>query len=208
MLAGLHPNHGEPAWICARPPRARLAAVRFTDSLGYGCLPRLCATCLRSPQPASRTGRRRIEHRRPCLGPAYADAPVRPGPADPGSITVIRVPVDAGVAPWAIAAPGAPSIVRARVPRSTAKQWHPRHLVRRADRRLPYSARAVGEHGRRTVSALRVKRQRQSPAARCHLPSIDEAEGVVAFSSGDGRRLLIVDDRGGYAVFDYPEAAQ
>ena len=130
------------------------------------------------------------------------------GPADPGSITVIRVPVDAGVAPWAIAAPGAPSIVRARVPRSTGKQWHPRHLVRRADRRLPYSARAVGEHGRRTVSALRVERQRQSPAARCHLPSIDEAEGVVAFSTGDGRRLLIVDDRGGYAVFDYPEAAQ
>ena len=33
-------------------------------------------------------------------------------------------------------------------------------------------------------------------------------ERVVAFSTGDGRRLLIVDDRGGYAVFDYPEAAQ
>jgi len=33
-------------------------------------------------------------------------------------------------------------------------------------------------------------------------------EGVVAFSSGDERRLLIVDDRGGYAVFDYPAAAQ
>jgi hypothetical protein len=33
-------------------------------------------------------------------------------------------------------------------------------------------------------------------------------EGVFAFSSGDERKLLIVDDRGGYAVFDYPEAAQ
>jgi hypothetical protein len=33
-------------------------------------------------------------------------------------------------------------------------------------------------------------------------------EGVVAFSSGAERKLLIVDDRGGYAVFDYPEAAQ
>ena len=29
-------------------------------------------------------------------------------------------------------------------------------------------------------------------------------EGVVAFTTGDERRLLIVDDRGGYAVVDYP----
>jgi hypothetical protein len=33
-------------------------------------------------------------------------------------------------------------------------------------------------------------------------------EGVVAFSNGDERRLPIVDDRGGYAVFDHPESDQ
>ena len=33
-------------------------------------------------------------------------------------------------------------------------------------------------------------------------------EGVVAFSSGDERKLLGVDDLGGYAVFDYPESDQ
>ena len=33
-------------------------------------------------------------------------------------------------------------------------------------------------------------------------------EGVVAFSSGDERKLLIVDDRGGYAVLDYPAGDQ
>jgi hypothetical protein len=33
-------------------------------------------------------------------------------------------------------------------------------------------------------------------------------EGVVAFSSGDTRRLLVVDDAGGYAVFDYPRKRQ
>jgi hypothetical protein len=33
-------------------------------------------------------------------------------------------------------------------------------------------------------------------------------EGVVAFSSGDERRLLIVDDGGGYSVFDYPASDQ
>ena len=33
-------------------------------------------------------------------------------------------------------------------------------------------------------------------------------EGMVAFSSGDKRRLLIVDDRGGYAVVGYPKRDQ
>ena len=33
-------------------------------------------------------------------------------------------------------------------------------------------------------------------------------EGVVAFSSGDERRLLIVDDGGGYAVVGYPKRDQ
>ena len=33
-------------------------------------------------------------------------------------------------------------------------------------------------------------------------------EGVVAFGGGDERKLLIVDDRGGYAVFGYPKPDQ
>jgi hypothetical protein len=33
-------------------------------------------------------------------------------------------------------------------------------------------------------------------------------EGVVAIVGGDGNRILVVDDRGGYAVFDYPQKRQ
>jgi hypothetical protein len=33
-------------------------------------------------------------------------------------------------------------------------------------------------------------------------------EGVFAFSSGDERKLLIVDDGGGYAMVDYPASDQ
>ena len=33
-------------------------------------------------------------------------------------------------------------------------------------------------------------------------------EGVVAFSSDDHARVLVVDDRGGYSVFDYPGTRQ
>ena len=101
------------------------------------------------------------------------------GPADPGSITVIRVPVDAtGVAPWNTEALGAPSIVHARIPRSNAKQGIRDISYDEQTGDFLDSARAVEEHGRRTVSALHVERQRRRPRApRCHLPSIDEARG-------------------------------
>ena len=33
-------------------------------------------------------------------------------------------------------------------------------------------------------------------------------EGVATFGSGDKKKVLIVDDSGGFAVFDYPEKAQ
>jgi hypothetical protein len=130
------------------------------------------------------------------------------GPADPGSITVIRVPVDAGVAPWTIGALGAPSIVRARVPRSSARQ---------GVRDISYDEQ-TGDFlillGRSTSTG-------DEPFQLCAWNGSDNVElldvtfhrsmkpeGVVAFTSGDERRLLIVDDRGGYAVFDYPESDQ
>jgi hypothetical protein len=131
------------------------------------------------------------------------------GPADPGSITVIRVPVDAGVAPWAIGALEAPSIVRARVPRSTAKQ---------GIRDISYDEQT----GDFLVLLGRSRSTGDEPFQLCawnggsdKVQLLDvtfhrsmKPEGVVAFSSGDERKLLIVDDGGGYAVFDYPEAAQ
>jgi hypothetical protein len=122
---------------------------------------------------------------------------------------VIRVPVDAGVAPWAIGALEAPSIVRARVPGSSAKQ---------GIRDISYDEQ-TGDFlillGRSTSTG-------DAPFQLCtwngssdNVELLDVAfhrsmkpEGVVAFSSGDERRLLVVDDGGGYAVFDYPEAAQ
>ena len=100
------------------------------------------------------------------------------GPADPGSITMIRVPVNAGVAPWALGALAAPSIVRARVPGSTAKQ---------GIRDISYDEQ-TGDFlillGRSTSTGNEPfqlcawnGQQRRHPAARCHLPSIDEAGG-------------------------------
>ena len=127
------------------------------------------------------------------------------GPAEPGSITVIRVPVDAGVAPWTMEALGAPSIVRARIPRSSAKQ---------GIRDISYDEQT----GDFLVLLGRSTSTGDEPFQLCawngssdNVELLDvrfhrsmKPEGVVAFSSGDERRLLIVDDRGGYAVCRLP----
>ena len=131
------------------------------------------------------------------------------GPADSGSITVIRVPVDAGVAPWSTAALEAPSIVRARMPRSSAKQ---------GIRDISYDEQT----GNFVVLLGRSTSTGDEPFQLCAWNGTSDGvelldvrfhrsmkpEGVVAFSSGDERRLVIVDDRGGYAVCDYPERDQ
>jgi hypothetical protein len=130
------------------------------------------------------------------------------GPADPGSITAVRVPVDARVAPWATTALEAPSIVRARLPGPSAKQ---------GIRDISYDEQ-TGDFlillGRSTSTG-------DEPFQLCAWNGSDNVElldvtfhrstkpeGVVAFSCGDERRVLVVDDRGGYAVFDYPGRAR
>jgi Protein of unknown function (DUF3616) len=131
------------------------------------------------------------------------------GPADTGSITVIRVPIDADIAPWTVGALEAPSIVRVRVPKSNAKQ---------GIRDISYDQQT----GDFLILIGRSKSTGDEPFQLCawngssdDLQLFDvtfhrsmKPEGIVAFSSGDERKLLIVDDRGGYAVFDYPASDQ
>jgi hypothetical protein len=131
------------------------------------------------------------------------------GPAHPGSITMIRVPVDAGVAQWTIGALEAPSIVRARVPRSSGKQ---------GVRDMSYDQQ-TGDFliliGRSTSTGDEPFQLCAWDGSSGNVELLDvtfhrsmKPEGVVAFSSGDERKLLIVDDRGGYAVIDYPAKDQ
>ena len=103
----------------------------------------------------------------------------------------------------------APSIVRARVSRSTAKQ---------GIRDISYDQQT----GDFLILLGRSMSSGDEPFQLCAWNgSSDDVqlfdvtfhrsmkpEGVVAFSSGDERKLLIVDDCGGYAVFDYPESDQ
>ena len=119
------------------------------------------------------------------------------------------VPIDADVAPWTIGALEAPSIVRVRVPKSTAKQ---------GIRDISYDQQT----GDFLILIGRSKSTGDEPFQLCawngssdNVELLDvtfhrsmKPEGVVAFSSGEERKLLIVDDRGGYAVIDYPARDQ
>jgi Protein of unknown function (DUF3616) len=122
------------------------------------------------------------------------------GPANPGRITVIHVPVDAGVAPWTTAALGAPSVLLVRIPQSTATQ---------GIRDISYDE----DTGDFLILLGRSLSQGDEPFQLCAWNGADDVrlidvkfhpsmkpEGVTAFTSGGKKKVLIVDDRGGYAV--------
>ena len=126
------------------------------------------------------------------------------GPSDPGRIAVVRVPVDAGGAAWTTASLKAPSIVRARIPQSVAAQ---------GIRDISYDEQ-TGDFlillGRSTSSGDEPFRLCTWNGSSAEVTLLDvrfhrsmKPEGITTFSSGGQKRILIVDDNGGYAVVDY-----
>ena len=127
------------------------------------------------------------------------------GPVDPGEIALIRVPVDVATASWTTSSLGAPSIVRARVPKSTARQ---------GIRDLSYDEDTgdylilLGRSTSRGDSPFQLCRWNGS-SGKARLLDIAfhrtmKPEGVTTFWSGDEKKILVIDDSGGYAVLDYP----
>ena len=131
------------------------------------------------------------------------------GPAAPGAIALIRVPVDVAAASWTTSSLGAPSIVRLRVPKSTARQ---------GVRDVSYDEKT----GDFLILLGRSTSKSDAPFQLCtwngssdKVGLLDVAfhhsmkpEGVATFRSGDQTKIVVVDDGGGYAVFDYPGVDQ
>jgi Protein of unknown function (DUF3616) len=123
------------------------------------------------------------------------------GPAEPGRISMIQVPVDAGVATWTTAALSTPSALLARIPQST---------VRQGIRDISYDEQT----GDFLILLGRSLSRGDEPFQLCawngssdEVELIDikfhrsmKPEGVTTFSSGGKRKILLVDDTGGYAV--------
>ena len=131
------------------------------------------------------------------------------GPAEPGEIALIRVPVDVAAASWTTSSLGAPSIVRVRVPKSSTRQ---------GIRDLSYDE----DTGDYLILLGRSTSKSDAPFQLCtwngssdKVRLLDIAfhrsmkpEGVTTFWSGDAKKILVIDDASGYAVVNYPEKAQ
>ncbi|WP_284748943.1 hypothetical protein [Amycolatopsis sp. RTGN1] len=119
------------------------------------------------------------------------------GPAVPGRVALVRVPVDVG-GKWTTESLGPPAVLSAGVPRSTgirdlscdARTGGLLLLLGRSASHddAPFRL-ATWDPGDETVRPLDVTFHRSA-----------KPEGVTTFSIGDERRILIVDDDGGYAV--------
>jgi hypothetical protein len=127
------------------------------------------------------------------------------GPADRGFITIIGIPVDALGGRWVLDSLGTPSVHRIALPKPKAKQGvRDISYDEQTGMFLVLIGRSTStddepfqlclwDGSSDTVRLLDVKFQRSM-----------KPEGVVAFAGGEERQLLIVDDRGGYAVIGYP----
>ena len=123
------------------------------------------------------------------------------GPAEPGRVTMIRVPVDAGAARWTTAALSTPSVWLARIPQSKARQ---------GIRDICYDEQT----GDFLVLIGRSLSRGDEPFQLCtwngssdEVTLIDvefhrsmKPEGITTFSSDGKRKILLVDDTGGYAI--------
>ncbi|MFI5612104.1 DUF3616 domain-containing protein [Amycolatopsis sp. NPDC051903] len=123
------------------------------------------------------------------------------GPVSPGHVRVVVVPVDAGGARWTTACLGEPAMVSIGTPRPSAAQ---------GIRDLSYGPRAgeflrvLGRSAGRGDEPFRLCRWR--PGEDTVRPfdvtfhRSAKPEGVTAFSTDGKRKILVVDDAGGYAI--------
>ncbi|MFJ9779612.1 DUF3616 domain-containing protein [Amycolatopsis sp. NPDC101161] len=119
------------------------------------------------------------------------------GPAVPGHVTLVHVPVDLG-GKWTTESLGEPAVRSARLPHSTASQGI-RDLCCDGDLLVLLGRSASHDdapfrlgtwpRGGDTVELLDVTFHRTA-----------KPEGVTTFPSGGERKILVVDDNGGYAV--------
>jgi hypothetical protein len=120
------------------------------------------------------------------------------GPARPGRVTLVRVPVDVGGARWTTASLGQPELIHVRLPEPAVTRGI-RDISGSGDFLL-LIGRSAG-HGD-TPFRLATWNRADDHAALLEITFHRSAkpEGVTPFSIDGEQRILIVDDTGGYAV--------
>ncbi|MDT5354970.1 MAG: hypothetical protein QOJ56_3502 [Mycobacterium sp.] len=124
------------------------------------------------------------------------------GPAEAGRISMIHVPVDVGATAWTTAALSGPTVLLARIPQSPGTQGirDISYDDQTGDFLILLGRSLSGDdapfqlcawtRGSDDVRLIDVKFEKNM-----------KPEGVTTFSIGGKRKILVVDDAGGYAVF-------
>ncbi|MGW3999871.1 DUF3616 domain-containing protein [Amycolatopsis sp. NPDC004772] len=120
------------------------------------------------------------------------------GPAHPGRVTLVRVPVDVGGARWTTASLGPPELIPVRLPEPAVTRGI--RDISGAGDFLLLLGRSTS-HGD-TPFRLATWNRADDHAALLGITFHRSAkpEGVTSFTIDGRRRILIVDDAGGYAV--------
>jgi len=120
------------------------------------------------------------------------------GPAHPGRVTLVRVPVDVGGARWTTASLGQPELIHVRLPEPA---------VTRGIRDVAGTGEFLLLLGRSTSHGDTPFRLATWNRAGDHAALLDvtfhrtaKPEGITPFSIDGEQRIMIVDDTGGYAV--------
>ena len=131
------------------------------------------------------------------------------GPAEAGRISIIHVPVDVGATAWTTAALSPPTVLLARLPQSPGKQGirDISYDDQTGDFLILIGRSLSGDdapfqlcawtRGSDDVRLIDVKFEKNM-----------KPEGVTTVSSGGKRKILVVDDAGGYAVFKARQSDQ
>jgi hypothetical protein len=127
------------------------------------------------------------------------------GPVRKGWVAVLRVVVDAGRAGWDTASLTPPSVVNIRTPKENARQGI-RDLC--YDEQTGEVLILLGRSASRDDEPFQLCTWDRSSEEMTLLDVVFhksmKPEGVTTFWDGDRKKVLIVDDGGGFAVFGYP----
>ncbi|MGV0744995.1 hypothetical protein [Mycolicibacterium sp. XJ870] len=126
------------------------------------------------------------------------------GPAVTDCIRLIEVPVDAGGAPWSTASLGPPSILHVGIPSSAGLQGV-RDISYDEDTGdfILLLGRALSDGDEPFLLAVWNRDRNDLHILDTKFHKSMKPEGITTFFVGGQKKMLIVDDRGGYAVIDH-----
>jgi hypothetical protein len=122
-------------------------------------------------------------------------------PVQRGRISAIQIAIDAGSAPWTTASLGAPVLLDARIPKAIGRQGI--RDISYDDQTAEFLivlGRSISRGDEPFQLCTWDGRSDEVKVLDIAFDRSMKPEGITTYSGGKGQRIVVVDDRGGYAV--------